>query len=76
MRSVYTGFHAVHEQIAAKLLAPGNVTAADVASLEQKAAKYQQQMADKQKSLDEAKTKLNNVQDEAHKAGAPNSVSE
>ena len=39
-------------------------------------AKYQQQMADKQKSLDEAKTKLNNVQDEAHKAGAPNSVSE
>ncbi len=39
-------------------------------------AKYQQQVAEKQKKLDEAKTKLGDLQDEAHKAGAPNSVAE
>jgi Spy/CpxP family protein refolding chaperone len=45
MKSVYAGSHAVHEQLAAKLLTPGNVTAADLAPLEQKAAKYQQQIS-------------------------------
>jgi Spy/CpxP family protein refolding chaperone len=45
MRTVHAGFHALHEQIAAKLLAPGNVTPADLAPLEQKAAKYQQQIS-------------------------------
>jgi len=45
MKTVYAGFHALHEQMAAKLLAPGNVTAADLAPLEQKAAKYQQQIS-------------------------------
>jgi protein CpxP len=44
MKSVYAGFHSIHEQLAAKLLAPGNVTAADLTPLEQKAAKYQQQI--------------------------------
>jgi Spy/CpxP family protein refolding chaperone len=45
MKTVYAGFHALHEQMAAKLLAPGNVTPADLAPLEQKAAKYQQQIS-------------------------------
>jgi Spy/CpxP family protein refolding chaperone len=44
MNSFYAGFHAVHEQLAAKLLAPGAVTAVDLAPLEQKASKYQQQI--------------------------------
>ena len=44
MRSVYEGVHAVHEQLAAKLLTPGAVTAADLAPLEQKASRYQQQI--------------------------------
>lgn len=45
MKSIYAGFHAVHEQMAAKLLAPGSVTATDLAPIEQKAAKYQQQIS-------------------------------
>jgi Spy/CpxP family protein refolding chaperone len=44
MKSVYAGFHAVHEQLAARLLTPGVVTAADLAPLEQKAVRYQQQI--------------------------------
>jgi|SRR5579862_3044356 len=44
MKSVYAGFHAVHEQIAEKLFAPGGLTAADLAPLEQKAVHYQQQI--------------------------------
>lgn len=44
MRSVYQGFHAVHEQIAAKLLTPGPLSAADLGPLEQKATRYQQQI--------------------------------
>src|SRR5438552_18202016 len=44
MKSVYDGFHAVHEQIAAKLLGNGPLTAADLAPLEQKAIRYQQQI--------------------------------
>lgn len=44
MKSVYAGFHAVHEQIAEKLFTPGGLTAADLAPLEQKAARYQQQV--------------------------------
>lgn len=39
-------------------------------------AQYKQQIADKQKSLDEAKEKLTDLQDEAHRAGMPNSVVE
>jgi hypothetical protein len=39
-------------------------------------AKYQQQVTDRQKSLDEAKQKLSNLQDEARKAGAPSSAVE
>ena len=45
MRTIYAGFHALHEQIAAKLLAPGNVTASDLAPLEQKANRYQEQIS-------------------------------
>lgn len=41
MKPVYQEFHALHEQIAAKLLSPGNVTATDLASLTQKAARLQ-----------------------------------
>ena len=44
MKSVFEGFHAVHEQIADKLFAPGTLTAADLAPLEQKAVRYQQQI--------------------------------
>jgi len=39
-------------------------------------AKYKQQIADKQKQLDDAKGKLNEMEDEARKAGAPNSITE
>jgi hypothetical protein len=39
-------------------------------------AQYKQQIADKQKALDEAKQKLDDLQEEARKAGAPASVSE
>ena len=39
-------------------------------------SKYKQDIADKQKQLDEAKSKLNDMQDQARKAGAPNSVVE
>ena len=36
-------------------------------------AKYKQQIEEKQKSLDDAKGKLNGLQDEAHKSGVPTS---
>ena len=39
-------------------------------------AQYKQQIADKQKSLDEAKQKLDDLQESARKAGVPASVSE
>ena len=39
-------------------------------------AKYKQQIADKQKAVDTAKAKLNDLQDEARKSGAPNSVAQ
>jgi Spy/CpxP family protein refolding chaperone len=45
MKSVYLAFHSLHEQIAAKLLAPGNVTAADLAPLEAKANRYHEQIS-------------------------------
>jgi Spy/CpxP family protein refolding chaperone len=44
MKSVHEQFQAIHEQLADKLLTPGNVTAAQLAPLEQKAARYQQQI--------------------------------
>src|SRR5262249_6902741 len=40
------------------------------------AANYKQQITDRQKKLDEAKQKLSDLQDEARKAGAPNSAIE
>ena len=39
-------------------------------------AKYKQDIADKQKQLDDAKHKFDDMQDEARKSGAPNSVTE
>ena len=39
-------------------------------------AQYKQSIADKQKALDDAKQKLTDLQDEAHRAGVPNSVLE
>lgn len=39
-------------------------------------AKYKEQIADKQKLLDDAKAKLSGMEDEAQKAGAPNSITE
>jgi hypothetical protein len=39
-------------------------------------AQYKQQIADKQKGLDEAKQKLTDLQEEARRAGMPNSVIE
>lgn len=44
MKSVHQQFEAIHEQLADKLLSPGKVTAAEIAPLEQKAYRYQQQM--------------------------------
>lgn len=38
--------------------------------------KYKQEIADKQKALDEAKATLSDMQDRAHREGAPNSVIE
>jgi hypothetical protein len=39
-------------------------------------AKYKQQIADKQKALDDAKQKLEDMQEEAHRAGVPSSMTE
>jgi len=39
-------------------------------------AKYKQQIADKQKTLDDAKSQLNDMQEEARRSGAPSSVTE
>jgi len=39
-------------------------------------AQYKQQIADKQKVLDDAKQKLDDIQEQARKAGAPVSVRE
>lgn len=39
-------------------------------------AKYKQQIADKQKELEDAQTKLDEMQETGRKAGAPNSVNE
>jgi hypothetical protein len=39
-------------------------------------AQYKQQIADKQKALDDAKQKLEDVQEDARKAGVPASVRE
>jgi hypothetical protein len=39
-------------------------------------AKYKQQIADKQKALDDAKQKLEDLKEEAHKAGVPSSMTE
>lgn len=44
MKAVYQGMHAVHDELAAKLLRPGALTAADLAPLEQKAVHYQEQI--------------------------------
>jgi len=38
--------------------------------------KYKKEIADKQKLLDDAKGKLSDMQDEARKSGAPNSITE
>jgi hypothetical protein len=38
--------------------------------------KYKQQIADKQKAVDEAKAKLTGMEEEARKSGAPNSITE
>jgi hypothetical protein len=43
---------------------------------DQEDAKYKQQIADKQKTLDDAKARLNDLQEQARKDGAPNSVAE
>ena len=44
MKSVHQQFESVHEQLAEKLLSPGKVTAAELAPLEQKAYRYQQEI--------------------------------
>jgi Spy/CpxP family protein refolding chaperone len=44
MKSVHQQFEAIHEQLADKLLSSGKVTPADLAPLEQKAYRYQQQI--------------------------------
>jgi periplasmic protein CpxP/Spy len=44
MKGVYQKFHALHEQIADKLLSTGSVNASDLAPLEQKMSHYQEQI--------------------------------
>jgi len=44
MKSVHQQFESIHEQLADKLLSPGKVSASDIAPLEQKAYRYQQQI--------------------------------
>ncbi len=44
MKAVHQQFQAIHEQLADRLLSPGKVTAAELAPLEQKAYRYQQQI--------------------------------
>jgi protein CpxP len=44
MKSVHQQFEAIHEQLADRLLSSGKVTPADLAPLEQKAYRYQQQI--------------------------------
>jgi Skp family chaperone for outer membrane proteins len=39
-------------------------------------AEYKQKIADKQKALDDAKQKLEDIQEEARKAGTPSSIRE
>jgi hypothetical protein len=39
-------------------------------------SKYKQQIADKQKAVDDAKNQLSDMQEEARRAGAPNSITE
>jgi hypothetical protein len=39
-------------------------------------SKYKQQIADKQKAVDDAKSQLTDMQDEARRAGAPSSITE
>jgi hypothetical protein len=39
-------------------------------------AKYKKEIADKQQALDDAKSKLDELEEKAHKAGAPNSATE
>ena len=39
-------------------------------------AQYKQQIADKQKALEDAKIKLNDIQDQASRAGVPSSITE
>jgi hypothetical protein len=46
------------------------------AAWDQEDAKYKEQIADKQKTLDEAKQKLDDLQEQARKAGMPSSVSQ
>lgn len=52
-----------------------NSTLAQV-SLWPETQKYAQGLAEKQKALDQAKTELSNLQEQARKAGIPNSVAE
>ena len=44
IRPIMKQFHALHEQIAARLLSPGPVTASDLAPLTQKISRLQQQI--------------------------------
>ena len=48
----------------------------NAAQWDKEEANYKQQIADKQKAVDEAKQKLEDMKEEAHKAGVPSSMSE
>ena len=45
-------------------------------AFEEEDAKYKKDIAEKQKSVDDAKSKLNDLQEEARKSGVPNSAAE
>ena len=45
-------------------------------AFEEEDAKYKKEIVEKQKSVDEAKSKLNDLQEEARKSGVPNSAAE
>jgi len=57
-----------YSDVAARTQNPNGLTDVDT--------KYKQQIADKQKSLDDANTELSNMQEEGRRSGAPSSVLE
>lgn len=92
IRPVMRQFHALHEQIAARLLSPGPVSASDLAPLTQKISRLQQQInesmvdatlairnlltPDQLNRLAQVHQQLQGLHDQIHKLMGPGSESE